>query len=536
MEVGNRIGDYEIIQVLGAGGMGKVYKVRNVISDRVEAMKVLLPNLETDPELADRFLREIKVQASLDHPNIAGLHTALREGNQLLMLIEYVEGTTLESIAARGPLQVGQAISYISQVLEALAYAHARHVVHRDIKPANMMLTPEGVVKLMDFGIAKMADRRLTQTGRTVGSLYYMSPEQINGAQTLDGRADLYSLGVTLYQLVTGKRPFEGDSDYSIMAAHLQQNPIPPVQIDPSLPAALNDIILTAIAKDPNQRFQSADAFRNALQTVGRQLAGQPAQAAAPLREAAAAAAGPSPVPAPAPRSNRMLYMVVGSLVTVIALILAATQAPKFFSTEAQQKTAQEPAAPPAQQPAAPPVAIPAPEPAPTPAVAQEPLPTPAAQPEPAKPRPQPPAGRPSRPEPAKVQATQGVPAQPAYPPVTAPASQPSYQPAAQPPAQQAAQQPPAANRSAELRELRERIMMLGIRANTVKVSLRNLQQQNAARGLGVNGDMLSAGQRMEYFMDEAEGSLKSGDPDAAKKNLDMAERQVETLERFFGR
>ena len=267
-QIGDRIGDYEILSVLGAGGMGKVYKVRNVISERLEAMKVLLPNLESDPDLADRFTREIKVQGSLAHPNIAALHTAQRIDNQLVMMMEFVEGVTIEQEMHDGAISIEKGVEYISQVLSALAYAHARGVVHRDIKPANMMLTPGGIVKLMDFGIAKIsADPKLTQTGRTLGSLYYMSPEQINGA-TLDARSDLYSLGVSLYEIVTGTRPFKGDSDFSIMAAHLNSTPVPPLQIDPRLPSMLNEIVMMSIARDPAQRFQSADAFRNALQSL----------------------------------------------------------------------------------------------------------------------------------------------------------------------------------------------------------------------------------------------------------------------------
>src|SRR5688572_24351835 len=156
-QIGDRAGDHEIVDVLGAGGMGKVYKVRNVISDRVEAMKVLLPDLAADSHLADRFTREIKVQASLDHPNIAGLHTALRVNNQLIMLIEFVDGTTIEAELRKGPIPTEQTLACIRQVLAALAYAHARGVVHRDIKPANIMLTASGTVKLMDFGIARIA-------------------------------------------------------------------------------------------------------------------------------------------------------------------------------------------------------------------------------------------------------------------------------------------------------------------------------------------------------------------------------------------
>ena len=263
LDIGSRIGDYEIVSVLGAGGMGKVYKVRNVISDRVEAMKVLLPDLEHEPELADRFMREIKVQASLQHPNIAALHTALRVDNQLLMIMELVEGVTLDQRLQQGPVQLREGVDYISQVLGALGYAHEHGVIHRDIKPANMMLTANGVVKLMDFGIAKAAaDRKLTMTGTTMGSLYYMSPEQIKGMPTVDPRSDLYSVGVSLYELVTGKKPFDGDSQFAIMAAHLEKLPVPPITLDTRLPQMLNDVILMSIAKDPSPAVSNGAGVR----------------------------------------------------------------------------------------------------------------------------------------------------------------------------------------------------------------------------------------------------------------------------------
>ena len=141
-QIGDKVGDYQIIGTLGAGGMGRVYKVKNMISDRIDAMKVLLPDLANEPDLADRFLREIKVLASLNHPNIAGLHTAFRLENQLLMIMEFVDGTTLEAKLRNGPFPLSDAIDYVSQVLSALGYAHSHGVIHRDIKPANMMLTP----------------------------------------------------------------------------------------------------------------------------------------------------------------------------------------------------------------------------------------------------------------------------------------------------------------------------------------------------------------------------------------------------------
>ncbi len=182
-EANRRMGDYEILGELGSGGMGRVYRVKNVLSDRIEAMKVLLPDLVGRQELAARFVREIKVLASLDHPNIAQLRTAITVDNQLVMIMELVEGSSLAERVERGPIAVGDALNYIDQALNALSYAHQRGVIHRDIKPANMMLTPQGVVKLMDFGITRSSDGGgLTMTGTTLGSLSFMSPEQTTGA------------------------------------------------------------------------------------------------------------------------------------------------------------------------------------------------------------------------------------------------------------------------------------------------------------------------------------------------------------------
>src|SRR5713101_1992783 len=271
--VTKRLGDYEILDVLGSGGMGRVYKVRNVITDRVEAMKVLLPDLQGHEEVAARFLREIKVLAALKHPNIAALLTALTIENQLVMIMEYVEGQSLSSRLNQGAIPAGEALKYVDQVLDALSYAHKQHVIHRDIKPANMMLTPEGTVKLMDFGIARSGTepRKLTATGSTLGSLSYMSPEQVKG-EAADERSDLYSLGISLYEMVTGEKPFHGDSDFSIMAAQINQPPTPPVNLQPGLPKLVNDIILQSIAKAPEQRFQSANAFRQAVKQAGSDM------------------------------------------------------------------------------------------------------------------------------------------------------------------------------------------------------------------------------------------------------------------------
>src|SRR5690242_14914409 len=276
LETGSIVGDYQIVGTLGAGGMGKVFKVRNTISDRIEAMKVLLPDLAGEPDLADRFLREIKVLASLEHPNIAGLRTAVRFENQLLMIMEFVEGQSLDERMHQGRLPVADAVAYIIQGLAALSYAHGRGVIHRDIKPANMMLTPDGTVKLMDFGIARSnIDLGITATGTTLGSLAYMTPEQVK-CEPADVRSDVYSVGISLYEMVTGQRPFQSDSNFSIMKAHLQEPPRRPIEIKPDLPVGLSEIIMMAIEKDPAKRLQSADAFANALQSVASHLNAAP--------------------------------------------------------------------------------------------------------------------------------------------------------------------------------------------------------------------------------------------------------------------
>jgi eukaryotic-like serine/threonine-protein kinase len=561
MNIGERIGDYEIVQVLGAGGMGQVYKVRNVLSDRIEAMKVLLPNLEGDPGLADRFLNEIKVQATLEHPNIAKLHTAMKVNNQLVMVMEFVDGTPLSQILLRGPLPPSAAAGYSAQVLDALAYAHARGVIHRDIKPANIMLAADGHVKLMDFGIARVqADKRLTQTGSTVGSLFYMSPEQIKGSDP-DGRSDLYSLGITMYEMVTGRRPFGGDSDFQIMSAHLGQAPMAPIEVIPGIPSGLSDIILMAIEKDPAGRFQTAEAFRAALGhafpeavTVTKTLTPVPVPVSLPSSTAAQAgiptassssigmppplpqnlpptapmtavnapvAAAPWVVPEAAPRSRRGLYMALGSIVTLAVLVAAVLEGPKLMrggKSDAQGVTAGQQAfatTPAAAAPAAVPDAAPV-VPATPEAVA---TPVPAAAPE--QPfRPIPRAASPVQNSAPPQQVAQAVPVQQA----------PQAQQAAPP-----AQPVTAATASPELKELRDKINRVSVRAAAAQAGVRSIEQGVERQGLGLRGDIKAASIRLDYLLMEARASLQNGDVEGARNNLQYAEGTVEKLEKFLG-
>jgi serine/threonine protein kinase len=551
LEIGSRIGDYEIVAALGEGGMGKVFKVRNVISDRIEAMKVLLPDLEQQPELADRFMREIKVQASLQHPNIAALHTALRVDNQLLMLMELVEGVTLEQRLHQGPVGIRDAVDYIGQALSALGYAHQHGVIHRDIKPANMMLTKTGTVKLMDFGIAKAAaDRKLTMTGTTMGSLYYMSPEQIKGMSNLDARSDLYSVGVSLYELVTGKKPFDGDSQFAIMAAHLEKVPVPPITLDTNLPQMVNDVILMSIAKDPDQRFQSAQAFAAALGSVRESLGMAPAAAAVPSAAvptftAASAEANTVPLtmplapPVPAPMasappvqpksSKRWLWVSAGALATVMVL-LAAIQFGPWKKTSANSAPQQAPTS-----------SAPATEAAPRPPVTTPPPEQQTAAPRPAETAPAQTATQAVTPSavvqkrPVRQTARQlSTPSSAA--PQAAPATQtPSS--AADTASQEAAPAKPAhaGPDPAVLQELREQLVELAARAGAVRNSLSNLKRSQAANGMSLRGDMAAAESRMNSLMEGASAALNAHDAASTKKFIDSADVEVAKLEKVLG-
>lgn len=271
VDVGSTVGDYEVLARLGAGGVGEVFKVRHSITGRIEAIKVLLPDHAQDGAQVDRFLREVKIQANLSHPNVASVLNAFRAGKELVMVLEFVEGESLDKIIARGRLPLKNALSFAFQALSALTYAHAAGVTHRDVKPENMLVTARGVLKVTDFGLAKTAtDPRLTATGDTLGSLYYMSPEQVKGVGALDARTDIYSMGVVLYELITGVRPFGDEHPYELMKAHVEQQPQPPVELDPSLPQTLNDAVLKAMEKKPEARFESAAQFGRAVEAATR--------------------------------------------------------------------------------------------------------------------------------------------------------------------------------------------------------------------------------------------------------------------------
>ena len=266
-EIGQTAGGYEFLAVLDTSESGVTYKVRNVLVRRLEALKVLPKELQEDQQRINRFLREVNIRARLSHPNIVSFYNALSLDDQLVMTTELVEGSTVAQLAKRGPFPLKDAVDYICQALSALVYAHAHGVVHRDISPSSMIITEENQLRLSDFGLAKMyADPSLTQTGTVVGSVDYTSPEQVKGITTLDERTDIYSIGVILYELAAGQKPFVSKSQFEVMQAHVEKEPLPPVELNPELSSELNNIILHALAKAPTERFQSAMKFRTALQ------------------------------------------------------------------------------------------------------------------------------------------------------------------------------------------------------------------------------------------------------------------------------
>ena len=547
-QIGQHVGDYEIVQLLGAGGMGHVYRVRNIISNRTEAMKVLLPDLTAEPDLARRFIAEIRTLASFDHPNIAQLHTAFQFENQLIMMMELVEGYTLEQIAGQRTMPVAEVSGYVSQALSALAYAHSRGVVHRDIKPANLMVTSHGILKLMDFGIAKSTGENATNTtkpGTTIGSLYYMSPEQVRGG-TVDARSDIYSMGIVLYELLAGRRPFEADTTFSILNQQLNVLPQPPIEINPSLSPRMNEIILTALAKDPAARFQDADAFRAALKSFCLAPSGQ--EVVEPLYATPAAANIPAPAPpqafqaAPAPPAyapvpqnymappqqqrksgNKPLWIATGAVAAIIALVALGYGVPHWMKTHAASDAshpaetvvnAPAPAPAPTVDPAAANTIPETPAPAPPTVVTNPPATTPAVTPAPSRtayPSPAP-STRSNPPAPRNIHPTNTV----AQPATSAPAPQPA-----------------ASN--ADVEEAQDRLIQINARATAARRSIDQIRSQQEAQGLGMRSDIEAAEARLDGYLRQAGTAAAHGNGPAASRDLDKADTELNTLEKFLG-
>jgi serine/threonine protein kinase len=280
---GTKLGPYEVVSPLGAGGMGEVYRAIDTRLDRTVAIKILPAHLSSNPEAKQRFEREARAISSLNHPNICTLYDVGHQDGTDYLVMEFLEGETLADRLVKGPLPPDQVLKYGIEICEGLEKAHRGGVTHRDLKPGNVMLTKTGA-KLMDFGLAKsasppgaaasaltltgpVASRPLTQEGMVVGTFQYMSPEQIEGKEA-DARSDIFALGAVLYEMATGKRAFEGKSTTSVIAAILERNPAPISAVRPTFPRALDNVVKTSLEKDPDERWQSARDLRTSLKWI----------------------------------------------------------------------------------------------------------------------------------------------------------------------------------------------------------------------------------------------------------------------------
>jgi eukaryotic-like serine/threonine-protein kinase len=278
---GTKLGPYEIQSPLGAGGMGEVYRARDTRLDREVAIKVLPANLSSDASLKQRLEREAKAISKLSHPHICTQHDIGHQDGVDFLVMEYLEGETLEQRLSKGPLPPEQALRYAEQIADALAKAHKMGITHRDLKPANVMLTKSGA-KLMDFGLAKQSgvaplaaaltemtieQAKLTSEGMIIGTFQYMAPEQLEGKEA-DARTDIFAFGELIHEMVTGKPPFSGKSRASLIAAILTTHPPPVTQLQPLTPAGLERVVKKCLAKDPDERWQSASDLASELNWI----------------------------------------------------------------------------------------------------------------------------------------------------------------------------------------------------------------------------------------------------------------------------
>ncbi len=382
--IGRTIGKYRFVAQLGRGGMGTVYRAIDETLDRDVAIKVLNPEL-ADTEVMKRFRAEATALARLNHPHIATIYELYRSDRDLLMVMEFVAGETLDHLLQRcGPLAPARAADILDQMLSALEHAHRAGIVHRDLKPANVMVTEQGDVKIMDFGIARvMGAEHMTHEGYMMGTPAYMPPEQVLG-QDVDGRADLYGAGVVFYRLLTGRLPFEAGTAIAVVQQQLSELPVPMRAHRPDLPDWCDQLLGRVLAKSPADRFQTAEEFRAALAHAigqslaerGRTMGARPPDPPGPIRLSAPTPSGMMPIAVDEPTMvlRRRPYPVASATLPFLVVAVAAMAIVALWRSEPVAETPPAvaasggdvrlpaPAAPPrpAPAPASPPASPPA--------------------------------------------------------------------------------------------------------------------------------------------------------------------------------
>ena len=411
--VGRKVAQYQILEKLGAGGMGEIYKAQDTRLGRVVAIKALPSAKSGDPERRRRFLQEAQAASGLNRPSIITIHDVISEGDTEFMVMEYVGGKTLNDLIPKGGLRVPQALKYALQTADALNAAHTAGIVHRDLKPANIMVTDSGLVKVLDFGLAKLTDRGsqathigedaetiaatspLTIEGSIIGTVSYMSPEQAQGKK-VDTRSDIFSFGAVLYEMLTGRRAFEGESSLSTLSSILRDDVKPMIEVAPDVPPQLEAVILQCLKKNPDDRWQTMHDVQAALAILKREsdsgslytsrfaspasasvgpasvasaskmgsAASTPGSGSVPPAGAAPASAAQASAGAPASNAKKSNAMIL--VVAAVVVVLAAGGGVWFMKHQAAKKAAAEAAAAAAQAAAAapPPVEVTPPPPA----------------------------------------------------------------------------------------------------------------------------------------------------------------------------
>ncbi len=370
--VSQKILHYQLVEKIGAGGMGEIYKAQDSRLNRLVAVKILSPGLSTDAERRRRFFQEAQAASALNHPNIITLYDIISEGDLQCIVMEYIAGKTLRDLIPAGGLPPPQAIQYGTQIASALTAAHSAGIIHRDLKPSNIMVTTTGLIKVLDFGLAKWVDSglsgeqqttveaALTREGSIIGTVSYMSPEQAEGKH-VDARSDIFSFGDVLYEMVTGKRAFEGRSGISTLSSILRDDVKPIYESAPDVPPLLEQIILRCLPKDPAARWQTMKEIEGALVTLQRQLdpggqyvppvhTGQVSTVTVPpLNSADASTREPSPVqalsstPVPPPLDTRLPQTTIQDGASPSSALrepaAAAPAAPKTPPVQAKAKS-----------------------------------------------------------------------------------------------------------------------------------------------------------------------------------------------------